>query len=62
MDEADFQKMIRQTLESRRQLALAMLRAYAAGELEHTPEDIADQQSELDECNAELAELDSGQA
>lgn len=61
MDEAAFQKVMRETLESRRKLAIAMLNAFAAGALEHTANDVADQQKELDECNAEIATLDLAQ-
>jgi hypothetical protein len=58
MDDLEFKKFVRQTLESRRKLATALISAYRAGAMEHTAEELADQERELDECDKELAELD----
>lgn len=43
--------------ESRRNLACSMLAANGAGELPLTPDEIASYRAEIDECDAELAEL-----
>lgn len=46
-------------LESRRELAVSMLRGFAAGAFErpHTPEDVALYEAELEECETQIAAL-----
>jgi hypothetical protein len=58
VDDLEFDKLVRQTLESRRKLAVALISAYRGGSIEHTADELADQERELDECDKELAELD----
>jgi hypothetical protein len=58
VEDEEFQKVVRQTLEARRKLAISVINAYRAGAMEHTVEELADQERELDECDKELAEFD----
>jgi len=55
MDELN--AMLINLAESRRNVACSMLAAHGAGELPLTPDEVAHQRAEIDDCDAELAEL-----